>query len=95
MVLVLSLEHFRTATGALFKPANNSFALCSVDKCLEMDRMLCKGSQRMASVSSDSLNHDRPDNTLSGDEPLFVITGHLLELREAKEYDTNHVRLST
>jgi hypothetical protein len=49
----------------------------------------------MASVSSDSLNHDRPDNTLSGDEPLFVITGHLLELREAKEYDTNHVRLST
>jgi len=83
-VLVLSLEHFRTATGALFKPANNCFALCSVDKCLEMDRLLCKGSQRIASVSNDSLNHDRPDNTLSGDGLLFVITGHLLELREAK-----------
>ena len=94
-MLVLSLEHFRTAKGAPFKPANICFALCSVDKCLEMDRLLSKGSQRMASVSNDSLNHDRPDNTLSGDELLFVFTDHLLQLREAKEYDTDHVRLST
>jgi hypothetical protein len=49
----------------------------------------------MASVSNDSLNHDRPDNTLSGDGLLFVIMGQLHELREAKEYDTHHVRLST
>jgi hypothetical protein len=49
----------------------------------------------MASVSNDSLNHDRPDNTLSEDGLLLVITDHFFELREAKEYDTHHVPLST
>jgi hypothetical protein len=49
----------------------------------------------MPSVSKDNLNHDRPDNTLPGDELLFVFTCHLPDFREAKEYDTNHVRLST
>jgi hypothetical protein len=28
VMLVHSVEHFRTATGALFKPAYNCFALC-------------------------------------------------------------------